>query len=217
VTLDARGYEAAFAAFHLGHFQLTLALHPALRAAGGARIVNVSSGAHRTSDIRWDDLHFAQGYNGNLAYGQTKTAGVLFAVELDRRWAGEGIRAFSLHPGISIASNLAHMEQGTFSMDQLRAMELIDDEGRPIIDPEHEKKTPEQAAATIVFGAASPLLDGIGGVYLKNSDVAPLDPTPWGPTPVGEKPIISSDAAPHALDPQSAQRLWELSEELIKR
>jgi hypothetical protein len=95
-------------------------------------------------------------------------------------------------------------------------MELLDDQGQPIIDPEHEKKTPQQAAATIVFGATSPLLDGIGGVYLKNSDVAPVDPTPWGPTPVGEKPVMSSDAAPHALDPKSAQRLWELSEELLK-
>ena len=215
-TPDARGYEAGFAAFHLGHFQLTLGLHPALQTAHGARIVNVSSGAHRTSDIRWDDLHFEHGYNGNLAYGQTKTAGVLFAVELDRRWAGDGIRAFSVHPGISVASNLAHMEQGTFSMRQLQAMGLVDDQGRPIIDPEHEKKTPRQAAATIVFGAASPLLDGIGGVYLKNSNVAPLDPTGWGPDPVGEKPVVLSDAAPHALDPKSAQRLWELSEELLK-
>ncbi|GAA2697966.1 SDR family NAD(P)-dependent oxidoreductase [Actinoplanes palleronii] len=216
-TLDARGYEAGFAAFHLGHFQLTLALHPALQAAHGARIVNVSSGAHRTSDIRWDDLHFAQGYNGNLAYGQTKTAGVLFAVELDRRWAGEDIRAFAVHPGISIASSLAHMEQGTFTMRQLQAMGLVDENEQPIIDPEHEKKTPQQAAATIVFGATSPLLDGIGGVYLKNSNVAPLDPTPWGPTPVGEKPVVLSDAAPHALDPASAQRLWALSEKLLTR
>ncbi|MEV4342884.1 SDR family NAD(P)-dependent oxidoreductase [Actinoplanes sp. NPDC049596] len=215
LTLDARGYEAGFAAFHLGHFQLTLALHPALRAAHGARVVNVSSGAHRTSDIRWDDLHFGRGYDGNLAYGQTKTAGVLFAVELDRRWAGEGIRAFSAHPGISIASSLAHMEQGTFTMRQLQAMGLVDEDEQPVIDPEHEKKTPRQAAATIVFGAASPLLDGVGGVYLKNSDVAALDPTPWGPTPVGEEPVILTDAAPHALDPESARRLWELSEDLI--
>jgi NAD(P)-dependent dehydrogenase (short-subunit alcohol dehydrogenase family) len=217
LTVDARGYEAGFAAFHLGHFQLTLALYSALRAAHGARIVNVSSGAHRISDIRWNDLHFAEGYNGNLAYGQTKTAGVLFAVELDRRWAGEDIRAFSVHPGISVASNLAHIEQGTFTMQQLKAMGLVDDSEQPIIDPEHEKKTPRQAAATIVFGATSPLLDGIGGVYLKNSNVAPLDPTPWGPTPVGEKPVVLSDAAPHALDPESAQRLWELSEELLKK
>ncbi|MFI5916689.1 SDR family NAD(P)-dependent oxidoreductase [Dactylosporangium sp. NPDC051541] len=215
-TLDTRGYEAGFAAFHLGHFQLTRALHPALRAAHGARIVNVSSGAHRTSDIRWDDPHFEHGYDGNLAYGQTKTAGVLFAVELDRRWSADGIRAFSVHPGISVASTLAHPDQGTFTMAQLQAMGLIDEHGAPIIDPEHEKKTPQQAAATIVFGAASPLLDGIGGVYLKNSDVAPLDPTPWGPTPVGEEPVVLTDAAPHALDPKSAQRLWELSEDLLR-
>ncbi|WP_231387089.1 hypothetical protein [Nocardia sp. BMG111209] len=75
------------------------------------------------------------------------------------------------------------MEQGTFTMDQLKAMELVDDHGQPIIDPAHEKKTPEQAAATIVFGATSPLLHGIGGVYLKNNDVAPPRPHPLGPHP----------------------------------
>ncbi|HEY4018850.1 MAG TPA: SDR family NAD(P)-dependent oxidoreductase, partial [Pseudonocardiaceae bacterium] len=79
---DARGYESTFATNHLGHFQLTIGLLPALRAAGGARVVNVSSGGHRLSDIRWDDLHFATGYDGHLAYGQAKTANILFAVEL---------------------------------------------------------------------------------------------------------------------------------------
>jgi NAD(P)-dependent dehydrogenase (short-subunit alcohol dehydrogenase family) len=88
---DARGYESQFATNHLGHFQLTLRLLPALRAARGARVVNLTSGGHRLSDIRWDDPHFTAGYDGMLAYGQAKTANVLFAVELDRRWAGDGI------------------------------------------------------------------------------------------------------------------------------
>ena len=96
---DARGYEAQFATNHLGHFQLTLGLLPALQAAAGARVVEVSSWGHHLSDIRWDDPHFETGYDGMVAYGQAKTANVLFAVELDRRWAGDGIRGYSLHPG----------------------------------------------------------------------------------------------------------------------
>ncbi|HEY9264040.1 MAG TPA: SDR family NAD(P)-dependent oxidoreductase, partial [Mycobacterium sp.] len=103
---DARGYEAQFATNHLGHFQLTLGLLPALRAAHGARVVNVSSGGHRLSDIRWDDPHFTEGYEGMVAYGQSKTANVLFAVELDRRWAADGIRGYALHPGIAFGTNL---------------------------------------------------------------------------------------------------------------
>ncbi|MEU8357141.1 SDR family NAD(P)-dependent oxidoreductase [Nonomuraea sp. NPDC048882] len=224
-VLDARGYESTFAANHLGHFQLTLGLRPALRAAHGARVVNVSSGAHRICDIRWDDPHFATGFEGHLAYGQSKTANVLFAVELDRRWSGDGIRGYALHPGIVVATTLTHLAsaqddgrsvQGLFDMDQLRAQRLVDDAGRPIIDPDREKKTPEQGAATIVFAAAGPQLAGIGGVYLKNSDIAPLNDTPSVTTMVGGEPVVVTDVAPHAIDPASARRLWELSEQLLK-
>jgi NAD(P)-dependent dehydrogenase (short-subunit alcohol dehydrogenase family) len=87
-----RGYESQFATNHLGHFQLALALLPALRAAHGARVVDVTSGGHRLSDIRWDDPHVDTGYDPMLAYGQSKTANVLFAVELDRRWAGDEMK-----------------------------------------------------------------------------------------------------------------------------
>ncbi|GAA1658832.1 SDR family NAD(P)-dependent oxidoreductase [Nonomuraea maheshkhaliensis] len=224
-VLDARGYESAFAANHLGHFQLTLGLLPGLRAAHGARVVNVSSGAHRICDIRWDDPHFATGFEGHLAYGQSKTANVLFAVELDRRWSGDGIRGYALHPGVVVATTLTHLAsaqddgrsvQGLFDMDQLRAQRLIDDAGRPIIDPDREKKTPEQGAATIVFAAAGPQLAGIGGVYLKNSDVAPLNDTPSVTTMVGGEPVVVTEVAPHPIDPASARRLWELSERLLK-
>lgn len=214
LLLDARGYESTFATNHLGHFQLTLGLLPALRAAHGARVVNVSSGAHRLSGIRWDDVHFATGYDSHLAYGQSKTANVLFAVELDRRWAQDGIRGYALHPGIAVATSLARPGGSSFTEEQLRAMGLIDDSGRPVIDPEHEKKTPQQAAATIVFAAASPLLDGIGGVYLKDSDISPLDDEP-APVVIGEAPVVATEVVPHAIDPDAAQRLWELSEQLL--
>jgi NAD(P)-dependent dehydrogenase (short-subunit alcohol dehydrogenase family) len=220
LSRDARGYESQFATNHLGHFQLTLGLLPALRAARGARVVNATSGGHRLSDIRWDDPHFTTGYDGMLAYGQSKTANVLFAVELDRRWADDGIRGYAAHPGIVITTNLgpwlaAGDERAPWlGDDELRAMGLIDDSGRQIIDPDREKKTPQQGASTSVFAATSPLLADIGGVYLKDNDISPLD-TPK-PINFGAEQDIPSDVVPHAIDPHSAQRLWELSEVLLK-
>ena len=209
IVRDARGYEVQFATNHLGHFQLTLGLYPALRAAHGARVVNTTSGAQRMSDILWDDPNFtATAYDPHLAYAQSKTANVLFAVELDRRWAADGIRAYAAHPGV-IASTFFNSSVG---QDALRAMGLIDESGRPIIDPERGKKTPEQGASTIVFAATSPLLAEIGGVYLNNNDVSQLnDDQP--PVTAQE---IPADVVSHSIDPQSAERLWELSEQLLK-
>jgi NAD(P)-dependent dehydrogenase (short-subunit alcohol dehydrogenase family) len=208
---DARGYESQFATNHLGHFQLTLGLLPALRAAHGARVVNVSSGAQRYSDIRWDDIHFATGgYDRVVAYAQSKTANVLFAVELDRRWAADGIRGYAVHPGVVVGTNL----NGAAGEESLRAQGLIDESGAPIIVPEHGRKTPQQGAATIVFAAASPLLADIGGVYLKDCDISPLDPE-FKPMTNSPDEDIPADIAPHAIEPQSAQRLWELSERML--
>jgi NAD(P)-dependent dehydrogenase (short-subunit alcohol dehydrogenase family) len=212
---DARGYESQFATNHLGHFQLTLGLLPALRGAHGARVVNVSSGGHRLSDIRWDDPHFTTCYDPMLAYGQSKTANVLFAVELDRRWADEGIHGYAVHPGVVVGTNLGNSVPEDEARAMNRAMELIDDSGRPIIDPDREKKTPQQGASTSVFAATSPLLADIGGVYLKDNDISPLDAAPK-PITFGTEPIVASDVVPHAVDPESAQRLWELSERLLE-
>ena len=205
---DARGYEKHFATNHLGHFQLTLGLLPALRAAHGARVVNVSSGAQRFADIQWEDPNFTDGQNLHLAYAQSKTANVLFAVELDRRWAGEGIRGYAVHPGVVTGTKL----NSSVGDEALRKMGLIDEAGQPIIDPEVGKKTPQQGASTIVFAATSPLLAEIGGVYLKDNDVSPLDDEVRPLTAES----IPSDVAPHSIDPQSAQRLWQLSEQLLK-
>ncbi|PRC46947.1 oxidoreductase, partial [Mycobacterium sp. ITM-2017-0098] len=168
---DARGYEAQFATNHLGHFQLTNGLLPALRAAGGARVVEVSSWGHHLSDIRWNDPHFDTEYDGMTAYGQSKTANVLFAVELDRRWGGDGIHGYSLHPGGIVSTNLGP----SFSLDDWRAMGLVDEHDQPIIDPERDMKMPQQGAATQVFAATNPQLADIGGVYLANNDIAPLE------------------------------------------
>ncbi|HYN96621.1 MAG TPA: SDR family NAD(P)-dependent oxidoreductase, partial [Pilimelia sp.] len=204
---DARGHELSFSTSHLGHFQLTRALLPALRTAGGARVVTVTSGAARVGEIRWDDLDFATGYDPGAAYSQSKRGNVLFTVELDHRYADQGVRAFAVHPGVIIGP-------GPFPPDELalyRAQGLVDEDGAAIINPKAGKKTIEQGAATIVFGAASPLLDGLGGVYLKDSDIAVLDDT--------SRPVtaddIPSDANSAMLDPHDACRLWELSERLL--
>lgn len=209
LTRDGRGYEVQFATGHLGHFQLTLGLLPALRAAHGARVVTVSSGAQRFGAIRWDDLHFAQGgYGAQVAYAQAKKANVLFTVELDRRFAKEGIRAFAVHPGVVVDAQVV----GTPYFGALRAMGLVDEAGAPIIDPARGKKTASQGASTIVFAAASPLLAGLGGVYLKDNDVSRIDDEPRPLT----ADSLPSEVASHSIDPEAARRLWELSEELLK-
>jgi hypothetical protein len=161
------------------------------------------------SDIRWDDPNFAGGgYDPGLAYAQSKTANVLFAVELDRRWAGDGIRAFAAHPGV-VATTSFNSSVGAESQ---RAQGLIDDAGRPVIDPERGKKTEAQGAATIVFGAASPLLAGMGGLYLNNCDVSQLNDN----QPPLTAQEVTGDVVSHSIDPTSARRLWELSERLLE-
>ena len=206
---DARGYETQFATNHLGHFQLTLALLPALRAAHGARVVNVSSGAQRFGRIRWDDPNFTTDYDGRAAYAQSKTANVLFAVELDRRWAADGVRGYAVHPGVVVGTKL----NSSAGEEALKRMGLIDDAGRPVIDPAVGKKTPRQGASTVVFAAAHPLLDGVGGVYLKDNDISPLDDEARRL----DADSIPAEAASHSIDPVAAERLWSLSEQLLAR
>jgi NAD(P)-dependent dehydrogenase (short-subunit alcohol dehydrogenase family) len=210
---DARGYESQFSTNHLGHFQLTNGLLPALRAANGARVVELSSWGHHLSDIRWDDPQFKTEYDGMVAYGQAKTANVLFAVELDRRWSGDGIRGYALHPGGIVETNLAPW----LTIEDKRAMGLLDEAGQPIIDPDRELKTPQQGASTTVWGATSPLLADIGGVYLKNNDIAPIDESPAEfSADIAEASLdMSGGVMPYAVDPESAQRLWDLSERLV--
>lgn len=204
---DARGRELAFSTSHLGHFQLTRTLLPALRRADGARVVTVTSGAARFGEIRWDDLDFTTGYDPGAAYGQSKRANVLFTVELDRRYADEGIRAFAAHPGVVIGPGPHSPERAA----SFRAQGLVDENGETIIDPEAGKKTIAQGASTLVFGAASPLLDGIGGVYLRDNDIAVLDDGNY-PLNADSIPSMANSAM---LDPEDARRLWDLSEQLL--
>ncbi|WP_028644110.1 SDR family NAD(P)-dependent oxidoreductase [Nocardioides sp. URHA0020] len=207
LRLDARGHELAFSTSHLGHFHLTRSLLPALRAAHGARVLTVTSGAARIGEIRWDDLNFSSGYNPVAAYAQSKRANTLFTVELDRRYAEDGIRAFAAHPGVIVGPG----PHAPGRLDSFRAQGLVDEHGATIVDPVAGKKTIEQGAATLVFGAASPLLEGIGGVYLKDSDVAVIDDEDQPMT----ADSIPADANIAMLDPEDARRLWNLTEQLL--
>ncbi|MGN9821071.1 SDR family NAD(P)-dependent oxidoreductase [Streptomyces sp. SD11] len=191
------GWEAQFATNHLGHFALVNRLWPAI-APGGARIVSVSSTGHHTSDIRWDDPHWNHGtYDKWEAYGQAKTANVLFAVQLDALGKDSGVRAFALHPGGILTPLQRHLPQ-----QEMVERGWIDENGTPL-NPEGFK-SPEQGAATQVWAATSPQLSGMGGVYCEDCDIAELAPADG--TRVGVRE--------YAIDPASAARLWDLSAEL---
>jgi NAD(P)-dependent dehydrogenase (short-subunit alcohol dehydrogenase family) len=185
-----QGWEMQFATNHLGHFALATGLHPSLAAAGGARIVSVSSSAHHRSPVVFSDIHFEhRPYEAWSAYGQSKTANVLFAVEASKRWADDGITVNALMPG-GIRTRLQRYITDE-ELDRLRAAA-----GGAAAN----WKTPEQGAATSVLVATSPLLDGIGGRYFEDCNEAE----------VGEVDARHG-VAPYALDPSAAARLWQVS------
>lgn len=197
---DARGYESQFATNHLGHFQLTARLWPALRRAGGARVVSVSSGGHRIAPVDFEDPHFAhRAYDKWQAYGQSKSANALFAAGLDARAAAHGVRAFSLNPGAVFTQLQRHLET-----DDYRSFGVLDDEGRVKSTEQAGFKTVEQGAATSVWCATSGQLDGMGGLYCEDCDVAEL----VAPGASG------GGVCQWAVDTVLADRLWRLSEQL---
>jgi NAD(P)-dependent dehydrogenase (short-subunit alcohol dehydrogenase family) len=189
----ADGFEFQFGVNHLGHFLLTTLLLPQLRAAaaasGDARVVTLSSEAHRNWGIDLDDIDFQRrGYDTFLAYGQSKSANILMTVELQPRFGAEGITALAVHPG-TCATNLArYMDRATLKKMFAMSAETFAPENM---------KTVAQAAATTVWAVTEPSLAGHGGAYLADCQI-------------GE-----ADAA--ATDPAAAQRLWLLSERLISR
>lgn len=188
-----RGWEMQFATNHLGHFALATGLHRALAAAGTARVVSVSSSAHHRSPVVFDDIHFERRpYDPWSAYGQSKTANVLFAVEAARRWAEDGITVNALMPG-GIRTNL----QRHVSEEELERL-------RAAAGGASVWKTPQQGAATSVLVAASPLLDGVGGRYFEDCNEAVVGV-------LGAR----NGVAEYALDPDAAARLWEVSSDTL--
>ncbi|MEV4134981.1 SDR family NAD(P)-dependent oxidoreductase [Dactylosporangium sp. NPDC049742] len=202
-TLTADGFELQFGTNHLGHFALVQGLLPRLlegaAQAGEARVVSVSSAGHHRSDVHLDDPNFQdRPYDRWQAYGQSKTANVLLAVELDRRHAGDGIVANALHPGGILTPLQRHL-----SVEEQVELGWIDEQGRPLQD----FKTTGQGAATSVYAAVSPDLAKRGGQYLEDCAVA----TEYG----GSGPFRGY--MPYARDPKRAAELWERSEDWVGR
>ena len=195
LELSPEGHERQFATNHLGHVRLTIGLLPALRAAGGARVVSVSSRAHLNSPVVFEDIDFERRpYDPALAYAQSKTANVLFAVGATPRWADDGITVNALHPGAIADSNLSrHYDPQV--LEQLRAS------GR------YTYKSLGQGAATSVYLATSPLVEGVSGRYFENCQEADID----DPTAAGTD---AAGVAAHALDPDAAERLWTVTTEM---
>jgi len=188
------GWERQLATNHIGHFLLTCLLAPALRAGAPSRVVNLSSAGHRLAAMDFDDPHFEKrSYDKWAAYGQSKTANVLFSVELDARLAGHGIRAFAVHPGMIMTELGRHLDEN----DVKELMSRTPGGGSTL-----SWKTVEQGAATSVWAATAPELDDRGGLYCADCRVAPAD--------AAEDDLIG--VSPHAIDPDAAEQLWRFSE-----
>jgi NAD(P)-dependent dehydrogenase (short-subunit alcohol dehydrogenase family) len=195
LELTPDGWERQLATNHLGHFALTTGLHDALAAAGGARIVSVSSSGHLSSPVHFEDLHFARRpYDPWQGYGQSKTANVLLAVEATRRWADDGIVANALMPG-GIMTNL----QRHVTQEVRDRWQTMIDEGTATF------KTTQQGAATTLVAAVSPEL-ATGGHYLEDCNESPT---------VADDADVSRGVRAWALDPEAAERLWVVSEALV--
>lgn len=208
---DGRGYESQLSTNHLGHFQLTARLWSALVKANGARVVNVSSWGHHFSPFNFEDPNFLnREYETLLGYGQSKTANILFALELDVRGKDFGVRSYSLHPGSIVETDLKR----EMTPEQLKATGVFDKQGNIIRDASKGLKMLSQGASTTVWAATSPKLENIGGVYCENTEVAELDLQDDDPVArMGDVSRIVG-VAPYALEEETAKKLWTISEEL---
>jgi NAD(P)-dependent dehydrogenase (short-subunit alcohol dehydrogenase family) len=189
------GWEAQFAVNHLGHYVLVNLLWASIARAGAARVVAVSSGVNPVSSMRWDDPHFARGYDKWQAYAQAKEANRLFAARLDVLGRDVGVRAFSVHPGYILTPLQRHLATA-----EMVAAGWIDEHGN---QTNAEFKTPAQGAATQVWAATSPQLAGAGGVYCMDCAIV---------TPNARDTEL--DTGVRTAEADDAVRLWALSAEL---
>ncbi|KEQ52168.1 SDR family NAD(P)-dependent oxidoreductase [Sphingobium chlorophenolicum] len=194
------GFETQFGTNHLGHFTLVNRIAPLIRTGG--RVVMVASGGHRFADVDLDDPGFEKTpYEPFIAYGRSKTATILFAVEFDRRHKGQGVRATAIHPG-GIATDLGrHMTPESVQ----KLMETFEADRRAGA-PDIEYKSVPQGAATSVWAAVVAPADAVGGRYCEDCAVAQIDEADW---------ITGGGVRAYALDPENAKALWALSERMV--
>ncbi|HJL95941.1 MAG TPA: oxidoreductase [SAR86 cluster bacterium] len=196
------GWDLQFAVNHIGHFILTKGLIPSLLRSGESRVVTLSSTGHKISGIRWDDIHFENSYDKWQSYGQSKTAASLLAVELDVRMKDEGIRALSVHPGGIFTPLQRHLLQ-----EEMVALGWLNEDGELSEMAAAGFKSATQGASTTLWCATNPKLNGIGGVYCENCDIAPRQDEGPNARYVG--------VADWAIDTDEASKLWEETERTL--
>lgn len=196
------GWELQFGTNHMGHFALATTLLPLIQRTENARVVALSSTGHKLSAIRWDDPNWTDGsYDKWKAYGQSKTANSLFALGMNARLKESGGEAFAVHPGGIFTPLQRHLPT-----EEMIVLGWLNEQGEISDGARAMFKTPSQGCTTTLWAATSPLLDGKGGVYCEDCNIAALS---------GEQPVRYRDVEPHAVDQDSAERLWEMSEKLL--
>jgi len=196
------GWELQFGTNHMGHFALATTLLPLIQRTENARVVALSSTGHKLSDIRWDDPNWTDGsYDKWKAYGQSKTANSLFALGMNARLKESGGEAFAVHPGGIFTPLQRHLPT-----EEMIVLGWLNEQGEISDGARAMFKTPSQGCTTTLWAATSPLLDGKGGVYCEDCNIAALS---------GEQPVRYRDVEQHAVDQDSAERLWEMSEKLL--
>ena len=198
------GWESQFGINHMGHFALTKILLPLIEKTPGARVVALSSTAHKLTDIHWNDIHFdSDAYDKWQAYGQAKTANALFANALSRRLADSGGLAFAVHPGGILTPLQRHLPR-----EEMVALGWLDENGELTEMAKAGFKTPEQGCSTTLWAATSAKLEGKPGVYCEDCDIA-------APTNLDSPMARYQGVNAHACSDESAERLWGISEALL--
>ena len=204
-TRVGKNWESQFAINHIGHFLLTKELMNVMADTEGSRFVSLSSSAHALTGILWDDIHFSkQPYDKWMAYGQSKTASSLIAIEFNKRMKDYGVEGFSVHPGGIITPLQRHLEK-----EEMIALGWMDEDGSPSELAKNFFKSPSQGASTTLWCATSNDLNGFGGVFCEDCDIAKRK------SEVDESLQRYFGVADWAVDTDEALKLWELSEKII--
>lgn len=195
------GWDLQFAVNHIGHFIITKGLLPAM-SSSGSRIVTLSSTGHKLSGIQWEDVHFEESYDKWKAYGQSKTAASLLAVEISERMKDEGIKTYSVHPGGIFTPLQRHLEK-----EEMIALGWLGEDGELSEMAAANFKSPTQGASTSLWCATSPMLEEVSGVYCENCDVAVRQEDGPMARYIG--------VADWAVDTDEAAKLWDLTEHTL--
>ena len=206
-TRIGNNWESQFAVNHIGHYLLTNELMDLMADVEGARFVSLSSSAHSLTSILWDDIHFQNTpYDKWMAYGQSKTACSLMAIEFNTRMKSKGVEGFAVHPGGIITPLQRHLEK-----EEMVALGWMDEDGSPSELAKNFFKSTSQGASTALWCATSPDLDGLGGVFCEDCDVAKRK------SEVDESLQRYFGVADWAVDTDEASKLWDVTESMIEK